>query len=584
MGAVLAVVPGWDQDRTDEELARQFPGHDIHVFESADQLGLTFGTRIPDLVIFPLTLPAPEQQAVAALLEQWDPGGGHRPGDTLSASAATGVGSDREWFYWLKPVNKTPPSPRPDTPPADAPLADTRLRPNVPDAPLAGSRLRPSVSDAPLPGTTRRPSVFDAPLAGTRLRPSVFDAPLADTRQRPSVFDEPLAGTTPQAMSDTLTPDTPLHAVADALSPDRVPPRMLSDAGRLDTKPPRAARNASSEALMRTITASVVRPGIDRGRTVVVHLLRVMARAAGWSGRSGRSASVFAWRTGKRSARLAFSWVSALTAFLWASRADVLRLITVTALITGLGMLGIVAIRFLPPLGRTRAAAPPVTQTAAVTGPEDGVARPIALHGQLDITSEPSGALVSVDGERRGATPLLLDNLAPGQHVVTLTQGVNTVKHVVKVKANQTATLDAPIYSGWVALFAPFELQVWDGSQPVILDERNRVMLSPGPHELRLANAALGYRGTQVVNIRPMEVTPVSLVAPQSAISVTSSAPSEVWIDGVHVGQTPLVDQPVNIGTREIVCRSETLGERRVTATVTTKPLRISIDFAQPGA
>src|SRR5206468_893743 len=156
-------------------------------------------TRIPDLVIFPLTLPAPEQQAVAALLEQWDPGGGHRPGDTLSASAATGVGSDREWFYWLKPVNKTPPSPRPDTPPADAPLADTR--------------------------------------------------------QRPSVFDEPLAGTTPQAMSDTLTPDTPLHAVADALSPDRVPPRMLSDAGRLDTKPPRAARNASSEALMRTITA-----------------------------------------------------------------------------------------------------------------------------------------------------------------------------------------------------------------------------------------------------------------------------------------------------------------------------------------
>src|SRR5207244_9221362 len=117
--------------------------------------------------------------------------GGHRPGDTLSASAATGVGSDREWFYWLKPVNKTPPSPRPDTPPADAPLADTRLRPNVPDAPLAGSRLRPSVSDAPL----------------------------ADTRQRPSGFDEPLAGTTPQAMSDTLTPDTPLHAVADALSP-----------------------------------------------------------------------------------------------------------------------------------------------------------------------------------------------------------------------------------------------------------------------------------------------------------------------------------------------------------------------------
>src|SRR5262249_1966514 len=215
---------------------------------------------------------------------------------------------------------------------------------------------------------------------------------------------------------------------------------------------------------------------------------------------------------------------------------------------------------------------------------ESHASKPVAPRGQLNVTSEPSGALISVDGERRGATPLLLEGLTPGQHVVTLTQGSNTVKHIVKVKANQTATLDAPIYSGWVALFAPFELQVWDGGQPIILDERNRVMLSPRSHELQVANSALGSRSTRVVNVRPMEVTPVSLVAPKSAISVTASEPSEVWIDGVHVGQTPLVDQPVDIGTREVVCRNPSLGERHVTATVTTRPLRINVDFAKPDA
>ncbi len=202
----------------------------------------------------------------------------------------------------------------------------------------------------------------------------------------------------------------------------------------------------------------------------------------------------------------------------------------------------------------------------------------------MQVTSEPPNAAVLVDGQPSGFTPLLLDDLTPGQHVVTLEQAAGSVRHVIKVKANETTTLDAPIYSGWLALFAPFELQIWDGGRTLNLDERHRVLLSPGRHELQFANRALGYRGSQAVVVQPGEVTAVSLASPKTAVSVTASAPAEVWIDGIRVGQTPIVDQPIAIGTREFVLRNAAFGERRVTATVTTKPFHINIDFAKPDA
>jgi hypothetical protein len=189
---------------------------------------------------------------------------------------------------------------------------------------------------------------------------------------------------------------------------------------------------------------------------------------------------------------------------------------------------------------------------------------------------------VLVDGERFGFTPIEIEDVTPGQHVVTLEQAAGSVRKVVKVKANETTKVGASVLSGWLAVSAPFELQVWDEGRVLHFDGRRRVMVPAGQHELVFTNRTLGYRSSRVVTVLPGEVTGVSL-ASKTPITVTASAPSEVWIDGVHIGQTPLVDHPVDIGTREILCRSPTSGDRRVTATVTTRPLRISIDFSKPG-
>jgi hypothetical protein len=227
--------------------------------------------------------------------------------------------------------------------------------------------------------------------------------------------------------------------------------------------------------------------------------------------------------------------------------------------------------------------------SVAVEAPQPAVtATPVAAkrssRGRLKIGSEPEGAAVTVDGQPRGIAPVVVEDLTAGAHTVVLSHGDGSVRETVRVKANETTTFDGAIYSGWVALFAPFELQISDGGRLVILDEHHQAMLSPGTHELRLSNSALGYSGAQTVVVRPGEVSSVSVAPPKTAVTLTATTSAEVWIDGTKVGETPLVDFAVPIGTREFVLKSATLGERRVVTTVTMKPLHIEIDFTKPDA
>ena len=55
------------------------------------------------------------------------------------------------------------------------------------------------------------------------------------------------------------------------------------------------------------------------------------------------------------------------------------------------------------------------------------------------------------------------------------------------------------------------------------------------------------------------------------------------WLSHVAVSAPEIfIFLAVAIGTREFVFRSPTLGERRVTTTVTMKPSRIAVDFTKP--
>ena len=79
---------------------------------------------------------------------------------------------------------------------------------------------------------------------------------------------------------------------------------------------------------------------------------------------------------------------------------------------------------------------------------------PVALQpqeaktGSLLITADVTGMPVFIDGQLRGGTPLVVDGLTEGEHVVEIKspgEGYQPFSKVVLIKANERATLEATI-------------------------------------------------------------------------------------------------------------------------------------------
>lgn len=201
--------------------------------------------------------------------------------------------------------------------------------------------------------------------------------------------------------------------------------------------------------------------------------------------------------------------------------------------------------------------------------------------GSLQATSEPTGARVLVDGEFRGTTPLTLDGLSAGTHVVAFESAAGSVQRRVRITANETVSLTELIFPGSLTVFSPFEIEIAEGTRSLQLDERFQIMLPPGPHELRFQNRTLGYDEVRRVELKPSERATLSIVPPQTTISVTATEPAEVWIDGTRIGGTPLMDQPVNLGSHRVSVRTAN-AERQFPVTATVKPVRLDVDFSKP--
>ena len=228
-----------------------------------------------------------------------------------------------------------------------------------------------------------------------------------------------------------------------------------------------------------------------------------------------------------------------------------------------------------------------LTDKATSSKPEPTPAKParppVARRtGQLTAKSEPAGARVLVDGRERGVTPLTIEDVPFGSHTVVIKSDKGSVQRTVKIAADRDAVVSESIFAGWLTVFAPFEVQITEGTSAVRLDESGKVLLSAGPHDLRFENRDVGYRESRRVEILPGETTSLSLVASPSTLTVTASAPAVVLIDGQQVGETPLTNHPISLGTRDIVVRGADGTERRFTRRVTAAPVQIDVDFSKP--
>jgi hypothetical protein len=213
---------------------------------------------------------------------------------------------------------------------------------------------------------------------------------------------------------------------------------------------------------------------------------------------------------------------------------------------------------------------------------------PVGVSSSISVVSDPSKAQVSVDGQRRGVTPVTIGDLTPGQHRVTVKGETGSSERLVTVDRGETASLvfSLPKVSslpvGWLVVSAPFESQVLEQNGLLGTSGPSKIMLQSGRHEITLVSQPLGFQETRRIDVIPGKVTTISVQPPKAELSVNARPWADVSIDGKHVGQTPISHLSLSIGPHEVLFEHPQLGARRQTVMVTaSEPNRISVDLSK---
>jgi hypothetical protein len=214
-----------------------------------------------------------------------------------------------------------------------------------------------------------------------------------------------------------------------------------------------------------------------------------------------------------------------------------------------------------------------------------------AAPGQLEVTSDPPGARVSVDDRPRGTTPITV-SVSPGPHTVLVTDGTTISKKTVTAVAGATATLMASFApapapaptvgsAGWVSIHSPLDLQIREGDSLLGATSADRLMMPSGRHVLGLSNADAGFQTTLTVVVDPGKMAIATVAIPNGSLSLNALPWANVTIDGKDLpGTTPFANLQYPLGPHEIVWKHPQLGERRQTVVVNAKtPVRLVVDL-----
>lgn len=203
--------------------------------------------------------------------------------------------------------------------------------------------------------------------------------------------------------------------------------------------------------------------------------------------------------------------------------------------------------------------------------------------GTIDVRTDPPGAVVIVEGRRRGETPLSVEGLTAGVHDVLLGFGGQSRLERVAVNAGQTSTLSVTFGQaparGSVAVQAPLPLEVRIEGRSIGTPGRP-VALAAGTYDLEFVNDAVGFRRAERVTVTAGRTTTVVVEVPPGRVNVNAIPWAAVSVGDVELGETPLANITLPAGEHEFVFRHPSLGERRQTVVVASGTTsRITVDF-----
>jgi hypothetical protein len=201
--------------------------------------------------------------------------------------------------------------------------------------------------------------------------------------------------------------------------------------------------------------------------------------------------------------------------------------------------------------------------------------------GSLLVAADVPTASVSIDGEPRGQTPVVIDGLSEGEHVVEVTaEGENIEPHreTVRIRAGERTTVNAVLRvtptGGIVRVIsnAPNAVISLDG-EVLGRAPATRENVAVGEHIVEAT--ADGYEpGSQTINVEAgrQRVVNMRLVEAErrpGRIVVNADVDgARVWVDGRERGAPPVVIEQARSGTHAIIVRAPGYQEFRGTCAV----------------
>jgi hypothetical protein len=186
-------------------------------------------------------------------------------------------------------------------------------------------------------------------------------------------------------------------------------------------------------------------------------------------------------------------------------------------------------------------------------------------EGDLYVQSNPPGATILLDGQPTGATtPALLRAASSGPHDLRLEQGCGLAVARVEVRPRVVTRTELTLQPG----SGRVEIDSTPAGAEVVLDGIVRgqaplaLAVACGTHEIVLQ--AAGSRpwhesfalATDEVLVRSVELI---AIARGTLVVVPEPLDSEVWLDGVQVGQGALTLDEVEAGAHELELRANGL-------------------------
>jgi hypothetical protein len=225
----------------------------------------------------------------------------------------------------------------------------------------------------------------------------------------------------------------------------------------------------------------------------------------------------------------------------------------------------------------------------------------------LTVDSNPEGAEVFINGERRGLTPFKVE-LSAGTHAlelrkdgrtrsipVVLAAGIQASQYVELGSAPAPAPTPAPVVPRPAAP-PPSEASAAAAAAPTAaattppapvtptVPTRGMVVIESSLNLRVLRNGEMLGSSEEAVTVQVLpgrEVTvPVEL--PQSLLNISATPSARVWVDGREVGNTPIAQLALPVGQHEVRFEHPEHGERRMTVLVRVgATTQAAVDFTR---